>query len=279
MSARAAGAEPMASWPRWAGANIVRGLATFARSPRARLRRRAYRWLWAAALTALLAIAATMLFADALVAGVAKNSPGWVLVTFRFLTGFGSSGWILWPTGVLLLAIAALASPALAPVHRLVLAAIAVRTGFLFAAVAFPGLIVTVVKRLIGRARPFVGDPIDPFLYMQFVWRPDYASLPSGHATTAFAAAVAVAVMWPRLRLPMLIYALVIAMSRIVIDVHYFSDVIAGALAGSVGALIVRDWFAVRRLGFTVDADGGVRALPGPSWSRIKRTGRQIIAR
>jgi undecaprenyl-diphosphatase len=76
----------------------------------------------------------------------------------------------------------------------------------------------------------------------------------------------------------MLIYALVIAVSRVVLDAHYVSDVIAGAIAGVIGALLVRDWFAARRLGFAVGPQGGVRALPGPSWARIKRVARRLPA-
>ena len=40
---------------------------------------------------------------------------------------------------------------------QLVLAAITVRVGFLFVAIGVPGLFVTIVKRMIGRARPLVG--------------------------------------------------------------------------------------------------------------------------
>ena len=277
---KAAGAEAAPPWPRWLGVNLARGAAAIARPPRPMPKRgaRFYLRTAAAALAAVLLIVAVMVYADAAVAEAARRSPRWVLVAFAFVTDFGKSGWFLWPTGVLLVAIAALASPALAPVHRLLLAAVAVRLGFLFVAIAAPGLFVTVVKRLIGRARPFVGGHADPFLYLQFVWRPDYASMPSGHATTAFAAAVAFGLLWPRLRLPMLAYALVIAVSRVVLDAHYVSDVLAGAIVGAVGALIVRDWFAARRLGFTIGAAGGVHALPGPSWARIKRVARRRIA-
>jgi len=45
--------------------------------------------------------------------------------------------------------------------------------------------------------------------------------------------------------------------------------VIGGAIVGTVGALLVRDWFAARRLGFTVKSDGSVQAMPGPSFRRI----------
>ena len=102
--------------------------------------------------------------------------------------------------------------------------------------------------------------------------------MPSGHATTAFAAAVAVALLWPRLRVPMLIYAFLIAASRVVLDAHYVSDVLAGAAVGVAGALLVRDWFAARRLGFTIGADGRISGLPGPSLMRLKRVARSLVA-
>jgi len=270
--------DAQASRLRWVRANIAQAAAALARRPRraaAGLRRGR---LVAAALAAVLLVAAAMLVADGALAEAAKRLPHTMHQVFAFLTDFGKSGWFLWPTGFLLTAIAMLASPALAPVARLVLAAVAVRVGFLFAAIAVPSLFVTVIKRVIGRARPFVGSEVDPFLYRPLVWRADHASLPSGHATTAFAAAIAVALLWPRLRVPMLIYALVIAASRVVLDAHYLSDVIAGAFVGAVGALLVRDWFAARRLGLAVGPDGAVRALPGPSWTRIKRVARGLVA-
>jgi undecaprenyl-diphosphatase len=271
------GAQGAASWPRWVRANVGGAATAIARPPRLAVAQN--RGLIAAGLVAvLLLVAAAMMFADAPLAQAARYLPRWVHLTFDFVTDFGKSGWFLWPTGVLLLAIALIASPALAPIHRLVLAAVAVRVGFLFAAIAAPSLFVTVVKRLIGRARPFVSEQADPFVYLPLVWRASYASMPSGHATTAFAAAIAVGLLWPRLRALMLFYAVVIAVSRVALDAHFTSDVIAGAIVGVAGALIVRNWFAARRLGFAAGADGVVAALPGPSWARIKRVARGLVA-
>jgi undecaprenyl-diphosphatase len=51
-----------------------------------------------------------------------------------------------------------------------------------------------------------------------------------------------------------------------------------GAVAGVVGVLLVRDWFASRGLAFVLRPDGTVRRLPGPSLARIKRVARQLIA-
>ena len=59
---------------------------------------------------------------------------------------------------------------------------------------------------------------------------------------------------------------------------HFPSDVLAAAVVGACGALLVRDWFAARRLGFRVAGDGSVHALTGPSFTRIKRVARNLLA-
>jgi len=83
---------------------------------------------------------------------------------------------------------------------------------------------------------------------------------------------------WPRLRAPLLVYALVIAASRVIVLAHHPSDVIAGAVVGIAGALLVRDWAAARRLGFAIDAQGNVRALAGPSLRRLAAVARSLLS-
>ena len=115
------------------------------------------------------------------------------------------------------LALAALPAPA-TRVSQAVLAAAMVRVGFLFTAIALPGLFDAIIKRMIGRARPMVlAGHVDPFLFAPFIWRADYASLPSGHATTAFSVLVAFGCLWPRARTVLLLYAVAIALSRILV--------------------------------------------------------------
>jgi membrane-associated phospholipid phosphatase len=261
--------------------NAQEWFAWLGRKPRPATARTAWRTPARLALGGLLAlalVAATMVLLDARIIIAVGGLPEWVSRLFNALTDFGTSDWFLVPIGLVLLAIAALATPSLSHVSQLVLVAFTVRLGFVFTAIALPGLFDTIIKRLIGRARPYIGGDADPFHYLLFVWRPDYASLPSGHATNVFAALVAVGLVWPRLRAIMLIYALIIAASRVIILAHYPSDVIAGAVVGSAGALLVRDWFAARRLGFVIDPNGHVRALPGPSLRRLKAVARQIAA-
>ncbi len=220
-------------------------------------------------------IALAMILVDQRAYQFASGLPPWLVDGFYAITDFGRSGWILVPTGGLILVIALLASPALDHMTRGVLAMLVVRIGFIFIAVGLPGLLVTIVKRWIGRVRPSAQGP---FAYEPFSWRPEYASLPSGHTTTAFAALVAIGAIFPRARAFLWGYALLIALSRIVVTAHYSSDVIAGAAVGAFGALWVRDWFARRRLGFVVGTDGAVHALAGPSPDRIKRVARALIA-
>jgi membrane-associated phospholipid phosphatase len=196
-----------------------------------------------------------------------------VLQTFDEITDLGLSGWFLFPTSLLVIALAALATPELGRIANLVLLSLVVRLQFVFFAVAVPGLIFTILKRLVGRVRPSVWGP---FAYVPFSWQPEYASFPSGHSITAFSAAVALGILFPRARPIFWLYALTIAASRVIITVHYPSDVIAGALVGGFGAMVVRNWFAARRLGFAIAPDGRVVTLPGPSLRRLKLVARKL---
>jgi membrane-associated phospholipid phosphatase len=222
----------------------------------------------------LVAVIATMAWIDARAMAWQDRIPPGMVWLFEEITDFGRSGWVLVPSAVLMLLIAAVNSPALGRVTNLVLTAVIVRLGFIFLAVGLPGLLVTVIKRLIGRVRP---SDLGPFAYYPLSWKATYASLPSGHTTTAFAALVAIGLVWPRARPVLWVYALVIGLSRVVVSAHYPSDVIAGAACGVLGALLVRQWFAVRQLGFVVGSDERIRALPGPSFRRIKGVVRRLL--
>jgi membrane-associated phospholipid phosphatase len=217
-----------------------------------------------------------MLLIDAPVMRAVGRLPRWIIAPFDEITDFGKSGWFLWPLGLLFIALAALPAR-LGRVSQAVLAAVMVRIGFLFLAIGVPGLFVTTVKRMIGRARPMVGGHLDPFLFSPFKWTAAYASLPSGHATTAFSVLVAFGSLFPRWRTEILIYTGLIALSRMVVNAHYPSDVFAGALVGIVGALMVRRYFALRRLGFSIGPDGALHQYPGPSLKRIKAVARELL--
>src|SRR5262249_40538782 len=141
---------------RLAYANVVGAVALLARRPliRAMPAWRAAGFLVAGTIAVLACIILAMVLVDAAAIDAARGLPHWVLAIFGELTDFGKSSWLLVPIGVLLGLIAVLDSPALARASRLVLASVAVRLEFLLLAIAAPSLFTSIVKRLIGRARP-----------------------------------------------------------------------------------------------------------------------------
>jgi membrane-associated phospholipid phosphatase len=257
-------------------ANLARWLRTVATPAPAKLLRPHVPAIAGSVATVVIIVISMFAFDVPASAWVAHQEPQWLRDIFEKITDFGLSGWFLFPLGFGLVGLAAIVTPKLSVMSRGVLLALAARFGFLFLAISLPGLFGTIIKRLIGRARPFVGGFDNPFLYHPFVWRPAYASLPSGHSTTAVAAAVAIGAVWPRSRSVMWVYAFTIMASRVFVMAHHPSDVIAGALVGAAGALAVRRWFAARRLGF---AAADRRAFAGPSWRRIKIAAGEIARR
>ena len=117
-------------------------------------------------------------------------------------------------------------------------------------AMAVASAIGGIVKGLVGRARPFLapGEPWD-WSFARGWTDARYFSMPSGHttATFAFAAAVTVAaVRLPRFRwvigLVVFASALLVAFARVFTDQHWLSDVVVGALLGSVTGIVLTRW-------------------------------------
>jgi undecaprenyl-diphosphatase len=178
----------------------------------------------------------------------------------RILTDFGKDAYVLSLLAAMLLVVA-VAAPALPPASRFRMLRLGARLQFLFFAVALPVLAGEAIKWMVGRGRPFVGGKADAFNFAPFQGTEAFASFPSGHAITAFALAFAISAVWPRARIAMAVYAIAIAITRLVLLAHHPSDVVAGALIGLIGAMVVRYWFAARRLGFTIHSDGDIVPL------------------
>jgi membrane-associated phospholipid phosphatase len=192
------------------------------------------------------------------------------------LTPYGESGWILIPAGVLYALTAAVALFVRWKLMRTMLWQFAALYAFIFVGVGLPSLFTTIIKRLIGRARPVHFDEVGLLSFKWNVADWTYQSFPSGHATTAFALAATVGFISERWFYPALVLASAIALSRVTGGVHYPSDVLAGAVVGLLGAYATRWWFAGRRWMLESAPNGQIRARPMSSLARylaIKRRG------
>ena len=221
-------------------------------------------------------IIALMLWLDAREIGwmPSRGTPG--LWPIRILTDFGKDSYVLWVLAAMLL-VAALVAAAKPGTSRTQWLGLGLRLQFVFFAVLTPLLAGELIKWVAGRGRPFVGGHANPFNFVPFAGTEAHASFPSAHAITAVALAFAVSAVWPRARGAMIVYALLIAASRLVLLAHHPSDVVAGALIGVVGAMAVRYWFAARRLGFAIHRNGEIVPLRSLSGHR-KRVARDATA-
>jgi len=85
------------------------------------------------------------------------------------------------------------------------------------------------LKRACGRKRPCALEPHSWATLLP----PDQFSFPSGHTITAFAMVLSLGAFYPVMLLGLLFCAFSVALSRILLGMHFLSDVVAGAAIGS----------------------------------------------
>ena len=109
-------------------------------------------------------------------------------------------------------------------------------------------LVTPALKRAFGRSRPFLDE--GTYHFEPARGNSDaHESFPSGHATNAFAAATAIAGHYNSWIVPTIVYSIAtgVSVSRVNDNVHFPSDVVAGALIGhAVGkGILARHHIAV----------------------------------
>ena len=128
------------------------------------------------------------------------------------------------------------------------------------------------IADLWDRARPYEAHPQIAHL---FVTRSADPSFPSDHATAAFALAVGIFIYHRRAGWLMLVMATLVSLSRVVVGTHYPSDILGGALLGSLVAGLIYLIPAVRsRVEALADWFGGLyERASGWALRRLPSTG------
>lgn len=212
-----------------------------------------------------------LLFVDAWVSQSAQSWPDIWRQPFAFITDFGLSDWVLLPS-LIVFVVSIITVRLLRPgFYKRVSWEIALVSSFIFVGVGAPGLLTNLLKRFFGRGRPSQFDESGAFSFQQFLNDWTFQSFPSGHATTAMAMAFVIGFMAPRFFSLILVISLATGLSRIVIGMHYPTDVLAGFAIGLIGAYAVRNVYAGRRWLFANQADGSVRFRGTPNLRRAWR--------
>ncbi|QYK42034.1 MAG: phosphatase PAP2 family protein [Paracoccaceae bacterium] len=213
------------------------GIGTTPRRRLAAALRRQGSLSWLATLASVLMLVAVV--SDAPVRDLARALDPSVVAVLRVVTQFGNSAW---PLCISLLLLGAVAVVARRP-HPFPPAALQnLRSSLLLVigAVAISGTMASLAKHMIGRARPSNGDAL-VFEFAVMSFQAGWAAFPSGHATTATACAVALAVALPGQAVGWLSIGLLAAMSRAFVGVHWMTDCLAGMVLGAVVCLALRN--------------------------------------
>ncbi|MGL5069137.1 MAG: phosphatase PAP2 family protein [Sarcina sp.] len=111
------------------------------------------------------------------------------------------------------------------------------KVGFMmYFASAINLVIVEALKHIVKEPRPFLTHP--ELLNSVIGVPPHSYSFPSGHASAAFVGAFIIACYFKKWGIPAYIFAVLVAISRPFLLVHYPTDVIAGAIIGTISAIL-----------------------------------------
>lgn len=90
------------------------------------------------------------------------------------------------------------------------------------------------VKNAVNRERPCTIDPSIPLA----IERPTSYSFPSGHTASCFAAVGVLMFTHKKIGIPLILFAVIMGLSRMYLFVHFPTDVIAGAAMGLLMAWV-----------------------------------------
>lgn len=256
----AAARAALANWFVLFWSNVASAISVARRRLKARtaLRGRGRNW-WRFTIFAFLALIFAAALLDPVFGAQGPAGKGWLRSFGGFAAEYGKSGYYIVPLALALIWIYSLDWSLRLPRTKLLLFNRTAAINFMLISVAGSGIIASLLKLAIGRARPHIFEKVGAFHFEPFAFEAMMASFPSGHATTFGAVCASIALLFPRLRFLALLVAIWFAFTRVVIGVHYPSDVIAGLLFGYRFTQVTAYRFAKAGLIFDLPEAGGLR--------------------
>jgi len=160
---------------------------------------------------------------------------------FRSITDFAKSKWYLWPSGfALIVCVCAARSRLLTEAQKQRVTKYGHNLFFFFSSIALSGLITDTLKPILGRARPVEMLREGLYGFRPFTFHSVWNSMPSGHTTTAATAAYLLIVFFPRGRWLWLAFGAILSISRVMVNAHYMSDIVAGMMVGILAVNLMK---------------------------------------
>ncbi|MGE3769739.1 MAG: phosphatase PAP2 family protein [Bdellovibrionales bacterium] len=205
------------------------------------MNRREHVILFAVAIFGLIAVLATTSL-DLMLAERMRELPGVLRRPLLHLTELGKSEYYLVPTLILFLVFMYR--------RQMQRAAIAL---YVFSCIAVSGLIVNLLKFVVGRARPKEWFENGAYGFDALTLESRWHSFPSGHANTMTAFVISLLPFIPAAwRAPLIIWAGAVMSTRAILSAHYLSDILGGVLVACLTCYVVEN-FVRQRFGRPFD--------------------------
>jgi len=99
-----------------------------------------------------------------------------------------------------------------------------------FIYILISGIFTQLIKHLVGRPRPNYANVDIGFDFDFFTTNSNFHSFPSGHSSTIFMVCFILSSVLPKLKYYFYFLTFIVALSRVVVGAHFFTDIIAGGL-------------------------------------------------
>ncbi|WP_298723298.1 phosphatase PAP2 family protein [uncultured Ferrovibrio sp.] len=124
---------------------------------------------------------------------------------------------------------------------------------YVFVSICASGAITEVLAFIIGRSRPRLLIEQGIYQLSLFNGFKPYDSLPSSHAASVLAFVFAAALVFPNARGVLFIYGFLLAITRVLINAHYFGDLVASAAVSGAAALFLLRYLPQKNTALTPD--------------------------